>query len=111
MAQKHQDEIKGVVLFYPAYYMADYAATVLEKGPTKSASELRNDFATSENGSLYDWDNLLVSEKFNSSEDKTLIKGLCNNEVVMSLTKTYNEAQLKFLSNGYDTQLKRYEKY
>lgn len=40
-----------------------------------------------------------------------LIKGLCNNEVVMSLTKKYNDAQLKFLSNGYDTQLKRYEKY
>ena len=54
---------------------------------------------------------LLVSEKFNSSEDKTLIKGLCNNEVVMSLTKKYNEAQLKYLSNGYNTQLKIYEKY
>ena len=54
---------------------------------------------------------LLVSGKFNSAEDKTIIKGLCNNEVVMSLTKKYNDAQLKFLSNGYDTQLKRYEKY
>jgi hypothetical protein len=55
--------------------------------------------------------NLLVSGKFNSSEDKTLIKGLCNNEVVMSLTKKYNESQLKYLSNGYNTQLKLYEKY
>lgn len=54
---------------------------------------------------------LLVSEKFNSSEDKTLIKGLCNNEVVMSLTKKYNESQLKYLSNGHDAQLKVYEKY
>ena len=54
---------------------------------------------------------LLVSGKFNSSEDKTLIKGLCNNEVVMSLTKKYNESQLKYLSNGHDAQLKIYEKY
>ena len=64
VAEKHKDEIRGVVLYYPAYYMADYAATVLANGPTKNYEELNGDIASTEYGQLYDWDNLLVSETY-----------------------------------------------
>lgn len=132
VAQKHQDEIKGVVLFYPAYYMADYAATVLEKGPTKSASELRNDSATSENGSLYDWDNLLVSEKYlrelseldirstiaGINKDVIVLQGDIDDDVTLESTKSFmpyfSSAELVVIKDGehgfFDEQLLQAEK-
>lgn len=76
VAEKHKDEIRGVVLYYPAFYMADYAAEVLAKGPTEEKTKRDYVDVSFENGQLYDWDNLLVSEKYLTELSETDIRGI-----------------------------------
>lgn len=53
---------------------------------------------------------LLNSNNFNNSIDRTLMNDLCDREETMKLAKMYNEEQLKYLSQGYDTRLNKYLK-
>ena len=132
VAEKHKDEIRGVVLYYPAYYMADYAATVLANGPTKSASELKNDTATTEYGSLYDWDNLLVSETYlkelkeldmraiigRLNKPTIVLQGDIDDDVTLESTRSFMpyfpSAELVIIKDGehgfFDEQLLQAEK-
>jgi hypothetical protein len=53
---------------------------------------------------------LLLTQKFDKSADRTLMNDLCNKDEVMSLKAKYNELQLKYLSQGHDNRLNKYEK-
>ena len=53
---------------------------------------------------------LLISGNFNTSVDRTLMNDLCDKDEAMSLKAKYNEAQLNYLSKGYDNRLKKYAK-
>ncbi len=127
VAEKHQDEINSVVLFYPAYYMADYAKTVLEEGPTEQATDDSPNIISTENVNLYDWDGLLVSEKYLTELSETDIRGIISNlhkdvlilqgdiddDVTLSSTQYYMtffpSAQLVIIKDGehgfFDEQL------
>ena len=79
VAEKHQDEINAVVLYYPAFYMADYAKIVLAEGATEQLTDDAPDYISTENGNLYDWDGLLVSEKYLTELSETDIRGIISN--------------------------------
>lgn len=53
---------------------------------------------------------LLKTGTFDKSADRTLMNDLCNQDDVAALGKKYNEAQLNYLSNGFDSRLKKYAK-
>jgi hypothetical protein len=53
---------------------------------------------------------LLLTGKFDNSADRTLMNDLCNQDEAMSLKAKYNELQLKYLSQGHDNRLNKYEK-
>ncbi len=53
---------------------------------------------------------LLSTGRFNSYVDRTLMNDLCNKDEAKALLNKYNEAQLNYLSKGYDNRLKKYEK-
>ena len=53
---------------------------------------------------------LLVSGKFDQSVDRTLMNDICNRDETMAFKAKYNEAQLNFLSKGYDSRLSKYAK-
>lgn len=53
---------------------------------------------------------LISSGRFNNSADRALMNDLCNKDEVQALLSKYNEAQLNYLSKGYDNRLKKYEK-
>lgn len=132
VAQKHQDEIKGVVLFYPAYYMADYSKEVLLRGPTENLSDGANDMVSYDNGNLYDWDNLLVSEQYlrelseldirstivGINKDVIILQGDIDDDVTLESTESFmpyfKSAQLVIIKDGehgfFDEQLLQAEK-
>lgn len=53
---------------------------------------------------------LLKMGSFNKAVDRTLMNDLCNQDDVAELGKKYNEEQLNYLSNGFDSRLKKYSK-
>ena len=53
---------------------------------------------------------LLKTGAFDKTADRTLMNDLCNQDVVAELGKKYNEAQLNYLSTGFDSRLKKYSK-
>ncbi|MCR4611613.1 MAG: alpha/beta hydrolase [Lachnospiraceae bacterium] len=133
VAERHQDEIRGVILYYPAYYMADYASEVLAKGPTKKMTDdddedQKSDVNVStENGDLYDWDNLLVSETYlkelsamdmrgiirNLNKDVMVLQGDLDEDVTLESTQSFMpyfpSAKLVIITDGehgfFDEQL------
>lgn len=132
VAQKHQDEIRGVVLYYPAYYMSDYASTVLAMGPTENLNDKTKEMASTDNGSLYDWDNLLVSEQYlkelsemdirgiisGINKDVIILQGDIDEDVTLESTRSFmpyfKSAQLEVIQGGehgfFDEQLLQAEK-
>ncbi len=81
VAEKNQDRINSVVLFYPAYNMVDNSGKVLEAGVTE---DMKSSDEVSEN--LYSWDGLLVSERYLTelnSLDITGIIGNLNKDVII----------------------------
>ena len=53
---------------------------------------------------------LLVSGKFNTSVDRTLMNDIYNKDDVKTFQLRYNEDQLNYLAKGYDNRLNKYLK-
>ena len=132
MAEKHKDEIKGVVLFYPAFYMADHASEVLQQGPTENIRNSGPNDISYDNGQLYDWDNLLVSERYLNelsqigirdkiralNKDVIVLQGDIDEDVTLDSTNYFIQffpsAELVVIKDGehgfFDEQLEQAEK-
>lgn len=105
VAEKHQQDINAVVLFYPAYNMVENSAKVLEKGPAKKKKGTVDGSVTT-NGDLYLWDGLLVSEKYlnelNSLDIVEIIKNIRNDVIIIQGDKDDDvtiESTKSFLPN------------
>ncbi len=132
VAEKHKDEIKGVVLFYPAFYMADHASEVLQQGPTENIRNSGPNDISYDNGQLYDWDNLLVSERYLNelsqigirdkiralNKDVIVLQGDIDEDVTLDSTNYFIQffpsAELVVIKDGehgfFDEQLEQAEK-
>lgn len=53
---------------------------------------------------------LICTKRFNDLEDKELLSELCDNKIVLELSKKYDSLVLKSFSKGHDDRLEKYAK-